>query len=274
MIVADADPAGWSPRGEWTHRLGTLRNVVRQEVVARQVAVVVGGRVGRAVDVGAGQGTQAIRLARAGWQVHAWDPDERLRAICTRALVDEPADVATRVDVVAGDLDALAMADPMGADLVLCHGVFMYLEDVEEPLAALARHVGAGGVLSVVVRNARALAFRPARRGDWSTARALLDAADASNGDASARPGYVNELGAVCHADDVGHLAEVLATHGLVEPRWFGVRLAVDGIDPDTTVPDDAGELAALLDVEEELGRRDPYRRLAPLAHLVVRRPA
>lgn len=264
------DPGTWVAGDTWTRRLGRLRNVVRQEVVARQVAEVVAGRTGVALDVGAGQGTQAIRLARAGWEVRALDPDPALRRACTVSLAGEPPAVAARVDVVAGDLAGLARRAPLDADLVLCHGVFMYLDEVTGPLAALARHVGPGGTLSLVVRNAAALALRPARRGDWDLARSLLDFPP---GDPSARPAYVNELGAACHADHVDHLVAVLASHGLGGARWFGVRLAVDDADPDRPVPDDPVELAALLDVEEELGRREPYRRLAPLAHVVVRRP-
>ncbi len=268
---ADAADPGWSAAPVWTRRLGTLRNVVRQELVARQVAEVVGGATGRALDVGAGQGTQAIRLARRGWEVAAHEPDPVMRTACAGALADEPPDVQARVRVVAGGLDDLATAPAASADLVLCHGVLMYLPDADAAVDTLVRHVGPGGVMSLVARNAAVLALRPARRGDWGAARDLLAEGDRARA-AGRDPHYVNELGASCRADDLDRLAGLLADRGLDMVRWYGVRLAVDGIGPDTPVPDDPAELAALLDVEEELGRRDPHRRVAPLFHLLARR--
>lgn len=68
-------------------------------------------------------------------------------------------------------------------------------------------------------------------------------------------------------------LAAVAAESGLELVRWYGVRVAVDLAELDPPAPASPGELAALLDVEEFLGRTDPYRQLAQLAHLVLRRP-
>lgn len=272
-VAGSPSDVDWSAAPVWTSRLATLRNVVRQELVARQVAEVVGATTGRALDVGAGQGTQSIRLARRGWEVVAHEPDPAMRAACDRALAAEPPPVRARVRVVAGGLDELASAPAASMDLVLCHGVLMYLPQAEEAVDTLARHAGPGALVSLVTRNARALAFRPARRGDWAAARALLDEADRAA--ATARdPGYVNELGVSCRADDVDRLATLLADRGLAMVGWYGVRLAVDGAAPEVPVPDDAGDVAMLLDVEEELGRRDPYRGVAPLFHLLARRVA
>ncbi|GAA2151988.1 hypothetical protein [Humibacillus xanthopallidus] len=50
----------------WLQRLGNLRNVVRQEVVARQLAPHLPAPPATVLDVGAGQGTQALRLAALG----------------------------------------------------------------------------------------------------------------------------------------------------------------------------------------------------------------
>jgi S-adenosylmethionine-dependent methyltransferase len=52
--VADFDGG----RERWLARLDNLRNVVRQEVVARQLASHVGPPPRRVLDIGCGQGTQ------------------------------------------------------------------------------------------------------------------------------------------------------------------------------------------------------------------------
>lgn len=62
--------------GAWLDRLGGLRNFVRQELVSRQLAEQLAGRTGqRVLDIGCGQGTQALRLARAGHYVTGIDSD-------------------------------------------------------------------------------------------------------------------------------------------------------------------------------------------------------
>ena len=50
----------------WQVRLGKLRDVVRQEMVARQLERELPAPPVRVIDLGCGQGTQALRLARLG----------------------------------------------------------------------------------------------------------------------------------------------------------------------------------------------------------------
>jgi len=58
------------------------------------------------------------------------------------------------------------------------------------------------------------------------------------------------------------------AAAGADVEAWYGVRLFTDHWD-DVAPPDD---LDRLIDVEEEAGRRDPYRRVTSLTHVVARR--
>ncbi len=254
----------------WLDRLGALRNVVRQEIVRRQLRTAALPPIGaRVLDVGAGQGTQAIALALDGYAVTIVEPDPRMRAACTAAVALQPADVADRVEMVDARLQDL---DGLGGDwdLVLCHGVLMYLDSPDDALRRLAARVSPGGALSVVTRNDQAMAWRPALRHDWAGVLAVLDelaAARREGRDAT----YRNEIGVTARADSVDHLADLLATHGLPDSQWFGVRVATDGVAVDAPVPS-PDALAALLDAEEALGRTDPYRRSATLFHLVARR--
>jgi len=61
---------GQPVRYRWVGHLGSVRDLVRQELVARQLAEHLpqpaAGPVLRVLDVGCRQGTQAIRLARLG----------------------------------------------------------------------------------------------------------------------------------------------------------------------------------------------------------------
>lgn len=62
----------------------------------------------RVLDVGAGQGTQSIRLARAGHRVLAVEPDPGMRAVFRAALDAEPGQVRDRVLLRDGSAGRLA----------------------------------------------------------------------------------------------------------------------------------------------------------------------
>jgi hypothetical protein len=76
-----AGPGGTFGDGRtgWLGHLGNVRNVVRQEMISRQLGRHLPAPAARILDVGAGQGTQSIRLARAGHRVLAVEPDPAMR---------------------------------------------------------------------------------------------------------------------------------------------------------------------------------------------------
>lgn len=260
-------------RERWLGGLGNVRNVVRQEIITRQLRKHLPDQPGRVLDVGAGQGTQSLRLARAGYRVVAVEPDPEMRARLRATLHNDPAELGERVKVVAGsvgDLDSAIAVDAY--DVVLCLGVLMYLPESRSAITELARYVGPGGLLCVAVRTPVSAVWRPAARQDWQAALEALD--ESANARAQRRDmRYLNEIGAPARADEIDTLAEVAAESGLELVRWYGVRVAVDLAELDPSAPADPRQLAALLDVEEHLGATDPYRQLAQLAHLILRRP-
>lgn len=268
-------------RDHWVQRLGMPRNAVRQEVIARQLAVHLAERVGESspgtyslevLDVGAGQGTQAIGLAQLGHRVTAVEPDPAMRAILDEGLAGQDESTRRRVAVRDGTLGALADALGDAAyDVVLCHGVFMYLPAAQPAVTELAARVAPGGLLSLVVRNAAGLALRPALQGQWALLHDVLDEVEAARAEGR-DPFYTNEIGVRARADDVTTLTEVCRAAGLTFVAHHGVRLVSDRAALDTAPPG-AEEVAAQVAAELRLGDLDPYRRLATLAHLVFRRP-
>ncbi|HRW19049.1 MAG TPA: methyltransferase [Dermatophilaceae bacterium] len=269
----------------WLGRLGNLRNVVRQEVIATQVAAHLPdhGRPLRVLDIGAGQATQAIELARLGHEVTGVEPDPHMRVAGKAALGEQDDATRSRVRLVAGSVGfgglaaALTAAGVEGGghaayDVVLCHGVLMYLPESRTAIAELAAALAPGGLLSLVARNADGLAMRPAMRGDWRSTVALLDEL-ALAAQQSRDPAYTNEIGVVARADRMEQLASALADEGLDLVAHYGVRIASDQVPVDAEAPD-GDELADLVEAELRLGAVDPYRRVASLVHLLARRPA
>jgi S-adenosylmethionine-dependent methyltransferase len=244
----------------WQARLGKLRDVVRQEVVARQLERELTAPPVRIIDLGCGQGTQALRLARRGYDVTGVDASAGLLARFEQDLAAEPAGVRGRVRVERALIEDYAeRAGFSRFPAVLCHGVLMYVADPEPVLRAIATVTAPGGMVSLLVRNGDALAMRPGLLGDWAAC------AEAFGSDR-----YLNRIGVAARADRLADLTGRLAGLGLAVTAWYGVRVFTDLAPSEAEPPPD---LDALLACEERAGRTDPYRRVAALLHLIARRP-
>jgi SAM-dependent methyltransferase len=213
-----------------------------------------------------------IRLARAGHQVLAVEPDPGMRGIFLEALSAEPAEVQDRVTVREGSADNVgSVAGGEVYDAVLLLGVLMYLPASEPVIAELAAHVAPGGFLALAARTTTSAVWRPAARQDWPAVLAAFDELEQALAEKRDMR-YLNEIGAPARADYMDGLIRVAAEHGLALENWYGVRIAVDAEELDPPPPSDPLQLTALLDAEERLGAIDPYRQLGQLAHLILRR--
>ena len=217
------------------------------------------------LDVGGGAGNQSFLLAQAGYGVTLLDPSEAMLEKARQRLAQLPTEVQRRIRLVQGDGAAAAeVVDGRTFDAVLCHGVLGYLDRPEPVVEQLCRCTAPGGVVSVMTANARAMAVRPALERRWDDALAAFDART-----------EIGVLGVPARADTVEEL-EVLLRRGGVEPvRWYGVWLFVDWLEFSGAELDgaDAVQVAATAEVELEASRRDPYRQLSRVFHLVGRRP-
>jgi SAM-dependent methyltransferase len=268
--VADNTFGGGRPG--WLDGLGNVRNVVRQEMISRQLDKHLPEPPARVLDVGAGQGTQSIRLARAGHRVLAVEPDPEMRAVFQATLSAERAEVQDRVTLREGSVvDLATVTGGEVYDTVLLLGVLMYLPASQPVIAKLAAHVAPGGFLAVAVRTATSALWRPAARQDWQAALAAFNEHDRALTEGRDMR-YINEIGAPARADNLDALTTLASAYGLRLENWYGVRVAVDPDELDPAPPSDPRQLAALLDVEERLGATDPYRQLGQLAHVILRK--
>jgi SAM-dependent methyltransferase len=99
-----------------------------------------GKRPGRALDIGTGEGTDAIRLARLGYEVDAFDVSEvaaeKVRQFAARANVKVNAFVA----------DAATFAADGRYDVVISNGVLQYVEDKEGAVSRMHEATEIGGI--------------------------------------------------------------------------------------------------------------------------------
>lgn len=238
----------------WIERLGNLRNVVRQEVIARQVAPLA-ARGSTVLDVGCGQGTQALRLASSGSRVTAVDPSSGLLELCAEAAVEQQLDV----ELLCGRIEDLSeLCKGRSFDLVCCHGVMMYLDDWAQAVKDLGDCLTTDGRISITFRNGHALALRPGLRGDWTGALSAFDST-----------AYVNELGLSAHAHRTEEIESVLASASLRSVAWYGVRVLTDAVAAEAPTPDPR-TLDLLLDAEERAGSTEPYKWVASQLHVIA----
>jgi S-adenosylmethionine-dependent methyltransferase len=238
--------------------LGKVRDAIRQELVHRQLILQFRGRTDqlRVLDAGCGQGTQALALARLGHDVVGLDLSEELLDTARQASAQEPEEVRDRLSFVRGDLLQLGDEHVGRYDLVCCHGVAMYLPSLAGTASALVSAGRPGALISLLTRNRAGIAMRAGLSGNWSRA---LDSFDARY--------YDNRLGIKdIRADEPAEVRAALAAAGAANVAWYGVRLFSDHWDAESLIDDFQGLLA----VEEEAGRRDPYRLVAALTHTIA----
>ena len=213
------------------------------------------------VDIGGGAGNQSIGLARAGYGVTIVDPSAVMLAEATQLLAGEPPDVAARVRLVEADGErAPELLGEAQFDGVLCHGVLMYVDDPVPLVTSMCTLARPGAIVSILTKNRRTLAVRPALDGDWRAALAAFD---------SER--QVNGLGIDTRGDDVDELSGLLRDRDVDPLAWYGVRTFTEGWARGRPAVDPVDDVLA---VELEASRRDPYRQLSRLFHLVGRRRA
>lgn len=209
------------------------------------------------LDVGAGDGRQSIPLARDGYEVVLLDPSLTMLAAARRRLAGEGKRVGQRVRLVQAAGESAPDSLTTTFDAVLCHGVLMYLSDPAAMLLTLRSLVRPGGLLSLLVKNRRAMAMRPGLTGDYEGALECFDAHASEGG-----------LGVATRGDTVEDLMAVLSPGGFEVAAWYGIRVFTDhlGAAPPGT------NLGRVLEAEWEASRRDPYRGVARLLHVVTRR--
>jgi S-adenosylmethionine-dependent methyltransferase len=175
-----------------------------------------------------------------------------------RRLVSEDEDVRRRMRLVesAGEQASEVLGgETFGA--VLCHGVLMYLEDARPMIHALSNLALTEGIVSVLTKNAAALAARPALEGRYRDALSALKT-DRDLG----------RLGVMTRGDTVEGLSEAFADAGLMVEIWYGVRVFADHLGD--SMPGE--DLPEILELEWEAGKREPYRSIARLIHMVGRK--
>jgi S-adenosylmethionine-dependent methyltransferase len=232
------------------------------EAVLAARAAQAGRAVLDVVDVGAGTGGFAVRLAALGHQVTVVDPSpDALAAARWRAA--ELGVTLTAVQGEASDLATLAGAGT--ADLVVCHSVLEYVDSPTAAMAAIARVLRPGGTVSVLAANVVAAVLQRALAGRYEQARLLL----AANGEPGTGGAGGNGAMTEPRRFTLDGLMTLIEGAGLRPGAAQGIRV-LTGLLP--AAESDPAALAALQDLEEAAARYPALRDIAARLHVLGHR--
>jgi len=230
---------------------GRLRADLAFANVQELLPVTTGERPLRALDLGCGTGTTAIRMARLGIHVTLLDSSASMLALAEHAAVE--AGIRDRVTVKHREAPNLAEVFPGESfDIVLCHNLLEYVEDPGEVLCGAARVLrDSAGVLSVLVRNQAGDVMKAAlRAGDLAAAESTL----------TAEWGQETLYGGKVRLFTPGLLEAILKDAGLIIRARRGVRVVADYLPSQIAR---AGEYERIFALERRLGERGEFFGIA-----------
>ncbi|MFF2084541.1 methyltransferase domain-containing protein [Nocardia sp. NPDC058176] len=213
------------------------------------------------LDIGGGNGLDAVELAAAGHRVTIVDFSEQ--SLAEARAIAEDRGLAERITTQCAGIDDVADEfGPSCFDVLLCHNVIQYLPDPAASIAAALAVLRPAGLVSVIAPNADADPLLSAvRNHDLDGALDMLDAPTRYT------VAYDTETRA-CYPDRV---RTELAGIGLEVVGRFGIRTVCDYIVDDEAKADP--EFYRKLErLELALAGRVPYLFTARFFHFVAAR--
>lgn len=230
-----------------------IRYAVVAEVLQLQTAALRGGRL-RILDVGGGDGMDAIPLALAGHDVSIVDPSADWLGEAERRAEE----TGVTITMIEGGLDDL----PHGEwDLVLCHFVLRYRTAQDRDLAQLAQRVRSGGRLSIMDVNPNGRVLRELVTRGPAAAMAELHAERAT----------VETFQTDARKVSLEEFEREAAAEGLKVIGIFGNRIVNDLLG-DNEAKHEPTLFKEVLALELELSGREPFNRVGFAWQMILER--
>ena len=215
----------------------------------------------RALDLGCGTGTAAVRLARLGIHVTLLDSAPAMLDSAKRMV--QEAGVDGEVALKHGDAAQVANLFPVGSfDIVLCHNILEYVDDPSAVLSAAAQVLRTDstgkGILSILVRNRAGEVFKAGiEAGDLGAAERNLSAAW----------GYESLFGGRVRLFTLDSLQVMTKGASLAVTAERGVRVISDYLPPTVSRRE---EYERIFELERKLGSRPEFAAVARYIHIIA----
>jgi S-adenosylmethionine-dependent methyltransferase len=244
--------------GEWLEWQQTPWGRLRYTLAADRLARHVPAGTLMVADVGGGNGLDSIRLAQQGHCVTLIDQSDMMLAEAERATANLGLDGC--FDTVRAGIGALSAVVEVGSfDVVLCHNVLQFVDDLDGAVTELVSLLKPAGVLSLMCPNRDSEPLRLAvREHDLAGALAAVGATRMAN------HLYGTDTRALC----AGDLIDQMERNGIAETHHYGIRAVSDYV-VDDSIKFDSSTYAALEQLERVMGEREPYRSIARMTHVI-----
>ena len=163
---------------QWLKEQALPWGVLRYRQTQANLARHLGAEPLRILDAGGGNGLDSMPLAGQGHFVEIVDYSEQMLAEAVRRAAQ--ANLQDHIAVHRANVQDVGRLFPESHfDVVLCHNVLQYVEDVPALLKNLARPLKTGGSMSLISINRYSQSYHAAfLRGDLAEALSQLDARD------------------------------------------------------------------------------------------------
>lgn len=231
----------------------SLKGILRLRVLERDFAQWINPAPQRWLDVGAGQGQFALKLAALGHQVTLVDMSSEMLAEAKQAFSE--AGLLAQATFICCPLQEMANQLDGPYDGVMCHAVMEWLQEPQSLLGYLLPLIKPGGWLSVIFYNVHGVIFKNLLRANYKK----INAQDFRGKHGSLTP--LNPLDPAQVLNWFNEANVTLVCHS-------GIRVFHDYIlDKDLL----ARQGEDLIEQELAFSQRLPYRDLGRYVHFLAR---
>ena len=214
----------------------------------------------KVLDAGGANGYASIPFAQNGCQVVVADYAEAMLTDGQKLMSELSLD--QRVSFVLTRLEDLSNVIPDQVfDVVMCHNVLQYVENVPLVLRSILQPLKPQGIISVICLNRYSIAYHQAfLQDDLQAAKAAIGATETKT-----------LFGSTARALGVDEMIKLLEAHGCVIQADYGVRCMIDywGDNARKAEPDTFAQLEAL---EFALSAEYPYKLLARFFQVIAQK--
>jgi S-adenosylmethionine-dependent methyltransferase len=249
-----------SGMARWTEEQGSLWSQLKYRLVhvnlSRHVSTASPLRV---LDAGGGNGGDAIPLATQGHRVVIVDYSTAMLADATRRAA--AAQMQEQVTVYQARLvDVPTLFPDPAFDVVLCHNVLQYVDDVHTLLTAILSPLKPGGIVSIISVNRYSNPYHAAfLYGNLEEAFRTLEHQDA----------VATIFGATMHLYTAEEIMDMLTQSGCSVDAHDGIRCLCDYWG-DNERKSDPAVFAQIERLELALANKYPYKLLARYFQIVA----
>lgn len=210
------------------------------------------------LDLGGGNGLDAVPLAQSGFSLSVMDFSAEM--IAQGQQFAEAKGIADKMTFTVGNAEQLAKhyADPV-FDVVLCHNVLQYVQDVTAVLQSIHNSLKPNGILSLIITNPHAETFKLAlREYDMQGALEQLDK----------RTKFVELFNTNIQRYTENELIELLSSNNFTVEAQYGIRCICDFM-ADNERKYDPVFYEKLEALEMAVRSKRPYISLANFYHFI-----